>query len=52
LQIKEDEMGEVCGKHGEKRISYWVLVKKSEGERALRQPVFRNENDIGGSKEM
>lgn len=52
LHIKEDEMGEVCGKHGEKRIPYRVLVSKSEGQRALGQPVFGTENNIGGSKEI
>ena len=52
LQIKEDEMVEICGKHGEKRIAYRVLVRKSGGERALGQPVFITENNIGGSKEI
>jgi hypothetical protein len=52
LQIKEDEMGEVCGKHGEKRIAYRVLVRKSEGQKSLGQRVFRTENNIGGSKEI
>jgi len=40
-------MGEVCIKHREKRIAYRVLVRKSEGQRALGQPVFRIENNIG-----
>jgi hypothetical protein len=32
--------------------AYRVLVRKSEGQRALGKPVFRNDNNIGGSKEM
>jgi len=36
----------------EKRIAYRVLVRKSEGQRALGKPLFRNENNIGGPKEI
>jgi predicted RNA-binding protein YlqC (UPF0109 family) len=35
FQVKEDEMGRVCSKNGEKRNAYKILVRKSEGKRPL-----------------
>jgi hypothetical protein len=31
-QVKEDEMGEPCSTHGEKRNAYRILVEKPEGK--------------------
>lgn len=52
LKIMEDEMGEVCGTHGEKWIAYRVLVRKYEEQRELGKPVFSIERNSGGFKEI
>jgi hypothetical protein len=38
-------MGRVCGTHWEKRIAYRILVGKLEGNRLLRRPRSRLEDN-------
>jgi hypothetical protein len=45
-QVKEDEMGGTCSRHGEKRNAYRILVGKAEGKRPLGRAKCRWEDDI------
>jgi hypothetical protein len=37
-RVKEDGIGKVCSKHGEKRNVYRILVRKPEGNRPFGRP--------------
>jgi hypothetical protein len=45
-QIKKNEMGGACGKYGERRGVYRVLVGEPEGKKPLGRPRFRWEDNI------
>jgi hypothetical protein len=45
-QVKEDEMGKACNKHGEKASAYRILVGKFEGKLPLRIHKCRWEDNI------
>jgi hypothetical protein len=45
-QIKENEVGGTCGKHGREGEVYKVLVGKPEGKRPLGRPRHRWEDGI------
>jgi hypothetical protein len=44
--VKEDEMGEACSMHGEKRNAYRILAGKPEGNRPLGRHGRRYEDNI------
>jgi hypothetical protein len=44
--FKEDEMSGTCGTHGDKRNTYKVLMRKSEGKKPLGRPKVRWANNI------
>jgi hypothetical protein len=45
-KAKENEMGEACSIHDEKRNTYRILVGKPERERPLGRPSCRWANNI------
>jgi hypothetical protein len=44
--VKEDEIGRLCSKHGEKRRAYRIFEGKPEGKRQLGMPRRRYEDNI------
>jgi hypothetical protein len=40
-QVREDEMGRVCRRNGEKKNAYRILVEKPEGKRPSRRPTSK-----------
>jgi hypothetical protein len=44
--IKRRRIGGACSKYGERRGAYRVLVGKPEGERPIRRPRLRWEDNI------
>jgi hypothetical protein len=45
-QIREDEMGGTCNRHGRMRNAFSILVGKPEGKRLPRRRRHRWENNI------